>query len=70
MPSVSTLGNIGGLLASLVAFTILAVGYTLVADKKPMRSDYVMYMTLFNVAILVGVVVAIVYTKEREIPIQ
>jgi len=29
-----------------------------------------MYMTLFNVAILVGVVVAIVYTKEREIPIQ
>ena len=68
--SVSTLGNIVGLLASLVAFAILVGGYILIVDKKPIRSDYVFYFTILNVALLTGVAVAWYYRDVREININ
>lgn len=65
--STSALGNIGGLLVGLLAFGILVGGYTMLADKKPIRSDYVFYLTIVNVAIFIGIMVAIFYKKDQEI---
>ena len=67
--STSALGNIGGLLIGLFAFAILVGGYTLLADKKLIRSDYVFYLTIVNVAIFVGIMVAIFYKNDQEITI-
>jgi len=65
--STSALGNIGGLLVGLLAFAILVGGYTMLADKKPIRSDYVFLLTIVNVAIFIGIMVAIFYKKDQEI---
>ena len=68
--SLTALGNIGGLLASLVAFVVLVVGYTLVVDKKMMRSDFVFYFFIFNVVCLVGVVVVWAFLQDKQISID
>lgn len=68
--SLTVLGNIGGLLASLVAFVVLVVGYTLVVDKKMMRSDFVFYFFIFNVVCLVGVVVVWAFLQDKQISID
>ena len=64
---VRTLANIGGLLASLVAFAILAVSYVMYVEKVPIRSDFMVYFMLLNIALLVGLFVAWYYTTDREI---
>lgn len=68
--SLTALGNIGGLLASLVAFVVLVVGYTLVVDKKMMRSDFVFYFFIFNVVCLVGVIVVWAFLQDKQISID
>lgn len=68
--STSALGNIGGLIIGLLAFGILVGGYTMLADKKPIRSDYVFYLTIVNVAIFIGIMVAIFYKNDQEIRIN
>ena len=68
--SLTVLGNIGGLLASLVAFVVLVVGYTLVVDKKMMRSDFVFYFFIFNVVCLVGVIVVWAFLQDKQISID
>ena len=64
---ITTVGNIAGLVASLLAFAVLVAGYILVVDKKPMRSDYLFYATIANLALLVGISVAWYYSSRREI---
>ena len=68
--SVTTLGNIGGLVASIVAFVILAAGYVLISEKKPMRSDYVFYFFIVNVVIFTGIMVSYYYQQDRQIYVQ
>ena len=68
--SVTTLGNIGGLLASIVAFVILVAGYVLISEKRPMRSDYVVYFFIVNVVLFVGIMVSYYYQQDRQITIQ
>lgn len=65
--SVSTLGKLGGLLTALVGFAILVGGYVAFVEKKPIRSDYMVYFLIFNVTLLVGVMVTWYYTQERSI---
>jgi hypothetical protein len=67
--SINTLGDIGGLLAGIVGFVILVAGYVLIVDKKPIRSDYMFYFFLVNVALLTGVVVSWYYKADRQITI-
>ena len=66
----STLANIGGLLASIVAFCILVVGYVFISEKRMMRSDYMYYFLIVNITLFTGVMVAWYYTKDREINIS
>jgi ABC-type nickel/cobalt efflux system permease component RcnA len=68
--SIDFLGNIGGLLAGIVAFIILVGGYVLIVEKKPIRSDYVFYFSIVNVALLTGIGIAWYYRNVREINIQ
>jgi hypothetical protein len=68
--SVDTLARIGGLLVSLVAFALLVAGYVLIVDKRPMRSDFVFYFFMVNVALLIGMGVIYYYKKDREIEIN
>jgi hypothetical protein len=65
--SIDVLGDIGGLLSSVVAFIILVGGYVFVVEKRPIRSDYMFYFFIFNMTILTGVVVAWFYKKDRTI---
>ena len=65
--SINTLGDIGGLLAGIVGFVILVAGYVFIIDKKPIRSDYMFYFFLVNVALLTGVVVSWYYKADRQI---
>ena len=65
--SVRTLGNIAGLIAGLVGFAILVIGYTMFVDKRPMRSDIMIVFFLFTIALLAGAVVTVVYGRAREI---
>jgi hypothetical protein len=65
--SVRTLGNIAGLIAGLVGFAILVVGYTMFVDKRPIRSDYMVVFFLFTIALLTGAIVTVLYARERDI---
>ena len=66
----STLGNIGGLLTSILAFIVLVVGFNFVNDKRPMRSDYMYYFLIVNIVLLIGVWVSWYYTTSQEIPVS
>jgi hypothetical protein len=65
--AIRTLGNVGGLLSAIVGFIILVVGYIAFVEKVPIRSDFMVYFMLLNIALLVGLFVAWYYTTDREI---
>jgi ABC-type bacteriocin/lantibiotic exporter with double-glycine peptidase domain len=67
--SITTLGNIGGLLASLVSFVILVTGYVLVIEKRPLPSDIVFYLVIFNIVLAVGLFVSWWYINQRSITV-
>ena len=65
--AIRTLGNVGGLLSALVGFLVLIIGYIGFVEKVPVRSDFMVYLMVVNIALLVGVFVSWYYTTEREI---
>jgi hypothetical protein len=67
--SITTLGNVGGLLASLVSFVILVTGYVLVIEKRPLPSDIVFYLVIFNIVLAVGLFVSWWYINQRSITV-
>jgi len=62
-----TVANMGGLLAGLVAFAILTSAYVLVADKKPIRSDWVVMILIVALTLFIGATVVWLYANALDV---
>ena len=58
------------IMGAMAQLAVLVVGYTLVVDKKMMRSDFVFYFFIFNVVCLVGVIVVWAFLQDKQISID
>jgi hypothetical protein len=58
--------NLGGLLAGLVAFILVAISYFVFTQKTMMSTSYVVPFVLVNLALAVYLVIQVSYTMEFQ----